>query len=452
MPSINPLLADTATPPIPEAQAWTRRYDGSRGPLIDLSQAVPGYPPHPDLLAPGLAARQARSAGYGAITGDADLREVYAAHVSALYGGPIDADEMAITAGCNQAFFVAMIALAKAGDAVLLPSPWYFNHEMTLHMLGIEARRCRAPGQAGFVPDPGDAERADRRRVSAIVLVTPNNPTGAVYPPERHRGASRNCAGGAGIWLVLDETYRDFMPSDGDAPHALFADPAWRDAVIGLYSFSKSYCIPGHRLGAITAGEACYRGNRQGAGLRADLPGAAGAGGARLGHRRAGRLAGGNRQEIDGRAAAFEPAVAHAPGWRIDSIGAYFAYLAHPFERRPATESPSRSPSSAACWASPASISARARKGTCASPSRTPTARPSRSFLTGSGFHAVVRRLLPPDRKNAGLVKALAARSDDREALRIPVDLGILRVHLLQRLAHDRRRWRRCAPICGRPG
>src|SRR5436190_23057934 len=87
MPAINPLLADTGTPPIPEAQAWTRRYDGARGPLLDLSQAVPGYPPHPDLLKHlASAAGQVRSAGYGAITGDSDLRETYAAHVSALYG------------------------------------------------------------------------------------------------------------------------------------------------------------------------------------------------------------------------------------------------------------------------------------------------------------------------------------------------------------------------------
>ena len=48
-------------------------------------------------------------------------------------------EQVAITAGCNQAFFVAMLALAKAGDAVILPAPWYFNHKMALDMLGIEA-------------------------------------------------------------------------------------------------------------------------------------------------------------------------------------------------------------------------------------------------------------------------------------------------------------------------
>ena len=57
-----------------------------------------------------------------------------------------------------------------------------------------------------------------------------------------------------GIWLILDETYRDFLPLDQDLPHPLFSQEKWQDTLIQLYSFSKSYCLPGHRLGAITAG------------------------------------------------------------------------------------------------------------------------------------------------------------------------------------------------------
>ncbi|MCP8940651.1 aminotransferase [Alsobacter sp. SYSU M60028] len=328
---VNPHLADTGSPPIPEAQAWLRRYEGARGPLLDLSQAVPGYPPHDDMLARlAAAAGDAACAGYGPIVGDAQLREAYAAHVSELYGARVDAGEVAITAGCNQAFFVAMIALARAGDAVLLPSPWYFNHQMTLAMLGVEARALPCRAEAGFVPDPDEAERRIDARTRAIVLVTPNNPTGAIYPPHVIQRFAELCRR-RGLWLVLDETYRDFMPGEGDVPHALFADPAWRDSVVGLYSFSKSYCIPGHRIGAITAGaklgaeiakvldcmQICAARPGQAA-LAWAIPALA-------------EWREANRQEIAARAAAFEAAVAAAPGWRVDSVGAYFAYLAHPF-------------------------------------------------------------------------------------------------------------------------
>ena len=55
---------------------------------------------------------------------------------------------------------------------------------------------------------------------------------------------------------MLDETYRDFLPATATPPHALFQDPAWRDGLVHLYSFSKAYCVPGHRVGAIIAGPA----------------------------------------------------------------------------------------------------------------------------------------------------------------------------------------------------
>jgi aspartate/methionine/tyrosine aminotransferase len=334
--AVNPNLLDTGTPPIPEAKAWVRQYDGARGPLIDLSQAVPGYPAHPDLLARiAAAAGQASTASYGPIGGDAVLAEAYAAHVSDLYGASVTAAEICLTAGCNLAFFVAMMAVARAGEAVLLPSPWYFNHEMALRMSGIEARPLPCQPQTGFVPDPEDAERLLDRRVRAIVLVTPNNPTGAVYPPGTIARFAELCRR-KGIWLILDETYRDFLPGEGEVPHALFSDPGWRDVVIGLYSFSKSYCVPGHRLGAIIAAT----------GLQGEIgkildtvqicpPRVAQAAvawgiGALAGWREA------NRREIAGRAAAFSAAMGQAPDWRVDSVGAYFAYVAHPFAGVPA--------------------------------------------------------------------------------------------------------------------
>ena len=116
---LNPDLVDTGTPPIPEAQGWARRYDGRSGPLIDLSQAVPGLPPPQSLLeAHADAAREAASAQYGPITGDAALRAAFAGDLAAVYGHAPNPDEIAITSGCNQAFVVAMLALAQAGERV----------------------------------------------------------------------------------------------------------------------------------------------------------------------------------------------------------------------------------------------------------------------------------------------------------------------------------------------
>lgn len=333
-PAINPNLIDTATPPIPEAQAWARAYDGAAGPLIDLSQAVPGYPPHAELLERlSRNAGEASTASYGPIEGDTALRKAYAAHVSALYDGPIDWRDVAITTGCNQAFFIAAIATAKAGDSILLPSPWYFNHKMTLDMLGIEARALSCPPDNGFVPDVESAAELIDATTRAIVLVTPNNPTGAVYPPQTIEAFARLCRE-RGLFLILDETYRDFIAG---RPHELIASENYSNTLIYLYSFSKSYCIPGHRLGALTASPKLQEqigkilDTLQICAPRAAQGPVAWAIDGLTAWRQA------NRLEIERRAQAFRAAFDGLNGWKVDSMGAYFAFLRHPFHGRPAS-------------------------------------------------------------------------------------------------------------------
>jgi aspartate/methionine/tyrosine aminotransferase len=327
---LSPLLTATAAPPIPEAKAWARSYDGSSGPLIDLSQAVPGYPAHPETLAQlGAAAASPEGAVYGEIAGDPALRSAYADHVSRLYGASIASENVAITAGCNQAFFVAMVALARAGDAVMLPTPWYFNHKMALDMLGIETVPLPCRAENGFVPAVEDAQRLMTDRVRAVVLVTPNNPTGAIYPAETIAAFHALCAE-RGAALVIDETYRDFIDADGGA-HDCLTKPGWNDNIIQLYSFSKAYCIPGHRIGAIVASAKIVRQIEKildtlqicaPRPAQLVLPWAIDA----LAEWRSG-----NRAEIASRAQAFRTAIRGLDGWSIGSIGAYFAYLRHPF-------------------------------------------------------------------------------------------------------------------------
>ncbi len=329
MPRFSGRIARTAAPPIPAVRAWASRYAGAAGPLIDMTQAVPGYPAHPELLARlGAAAADPAQAGYGPIEGEPALRAALAADIAATYGAPIAAEEVVITAGCNLAFAMAMETIAGTGDAVLLPTPWYFNHRMTLEMLGIEAVPLPARAGRGFVPDPGDAAALIGPATRAIVLVTPNNPTGAIYPPEMIAGFAALCRQ-RGLWLVIDETYRDFLP-EGAVAHGLFADPAWRDGVVQLYSFSKSYCVPGHRVGAILAG----------AGFRAELakavdafqicPPRAAQSALAWGVPALAQWRAGNRAVMAGRAEAFRAALAPLPEWRIESMGTYFAYLRLP--------------------------------------------------------------------------------------------------------------------------
>jgi aspartate/methionine/tyrosine aminotransferase len=336
--ALNPYLLDTGTPPIPQAQGWAKAYEGARGPLINLSQAVPGSPPPVELLQKlGEAAALPESTRYGGITGDLALREAYAAEISRFYGTRFAATEVAITSGCNQGYVITMMALARAGDNVLLPTPWYFNHEMSLTMLGIEPRPLPCDPANGFVPDIADAEKLIDARTRAIVLVSPNNPTGAVYSPETIAAFAALCER-RGIWLVLDETYRDFLPAEMGRSHEVFSTSDWQRSVISLYSFSKAYAVPGWRLGAITAGEPvlaeigkvldCIQINPVRAGQAAVTWAIDGI--------RDWREA--NRVEINARATLFRDAMAPLNDWRVLSAGAYFAYIAHPFPGTPAAQ------------------------------------------------------------------------------------------------------------------
>ncbi|MFB4204861.1 Aspartate aminotransferase [wastewater metagenome] len=327
----NPAVHGLAPPPIAAVQQWARAYSGDHGPLVDLAQAVPGYPPHPDILGwLAEAAGSAEFAGYGPIEGEAALRSAYAEHVSALYKGDIRPENVHITAGCNQAFLAAVMAVAGAGDNVLLVNPFYFNHESSLSMLGIGTEHLESLAEYGFVPDPTGVEAAIGPRTRAVVLVTPNNPTGAIYPPATVAAIHTVCRR-RGLWLIVDETYRDFLPAQDQMPHGLFGEPDWTHDVIQLYSFSKSFCIPGHRLGAVTAGAdviteiAKVMDNLQICAPRVPQFAVARALPALAAWRED------NRREMARRAEAFRDAMTGVPDWPVSSMGAYFAYIRHPF-------------------------------------------------------------------------------------------------------------------------
>ncbi len=151
--------------------------------MLDLAQAAPGWPMAAPLVAHITEAIQKpETARYAPILGEQPLRQALADEMAALYGGNIQAENVAITSGCNQAYVAAVMALAKEGDAVMLPTPWYFNHKMTLDMFGIDAIPLPCAADAGMLPDVDAAERLITPSTRAIVLVTPNNPTGAIYP------------------------------------------------------------------------------------------------------------------------------------------------------------------------------------------------------------------------------------------------------------------------------
>jgi aspartate/methionine/tyrosine aminotransferase len=327
---LNPHMAATFPPPVMEARRWLQgvSFPPDR-PLINISQAAPV-----DL--PPLALRQAIADAalntpeahlYGPVLGLPALRAEIARQWSAQYGGLVQECQTAITQGCNQAFCAVMSTLAAAGDEVILPTPWYFNHKMWLDMQGVSAVPL-ATG-AGLIPCAEAAAALITPRTRAIVLVSPNNPGGVEYPAET-LSDFRDLARARGLALIIDETYRDFDSRTG-RPHDLFTDPDWDDTLIQLYSFSKAYRLTGHRVGAVVASPERLFQIEKFLDTVAICPNQLGQIAALWGMQNLSQWLAGERAEILTRRAAMAAGFDALPEWKLLGCGAYFAYVEHPF-------------------------------------------------------------------------------------------------------------------------
>ena len=323
----------TFPPPIVAASRW---LDGVTfppdRPLINVSQAAPVAPPPPELrrVIADTALNDDSAHLYGPDLGLPGLRAEIAARWSADHATTVAPSQVAITSGCNQAFAAAVMALCGEGDEMILPVPWYFNHRMWLDMCGVRTLALKTG--ADMLPDPAEAEALITPRTRAIALVSPNNPAGVEYPGELLR-AFYDLARRHGIRLILDETYRDFDSRTGPV-HDLFADEDWDETLIDLYSFSKAYRLTGHRIGAMVCSPGLLGEVEKFIDSVAICPNQIGQRAALWGMRNLGQWLASERDEILARRQAITDGFPRleAQGWTLLGLGAYFAYVAHPFD------------------------------------------------------------------------------------------------------------------------
>jgi hypothetical protein len=253
--TVSPLIESVHYPPISEVRRWAAEYkNGEKLPLIDLCQAVPDYPPA-EQLTDYLAAVVADplTARYTPDEGLANVREALADRYRRIYNAQLSRENICLTAGASQAFWLAMMALCQAGDEVIVQTPYYFDHDMGLAILGI--KRVYAPFDPadGGLPSVEVISSLITPKTRAILLVTPSNPTGTVTPPELIERLYALAAGHK-IALLLDETYADFIISDA-APHQLLSRIDWGDNLIQIMSLGKTYSLTGYRAGLLLASE-----------------------------------------------------------------------------------------------------------------------------------------------------------------------------------------------------
>lgn len=327
--NFNPNVIECAAAPIAEAWSWVTNPNSDR--LIDMCQAVPSHLPAQSLLDHlAESIKQGKGATYTEIEGILPLREALANNINGRYQAKINADDLMITAGCNQAFCSVIDTLCTEGDEVIVPLPCYFNHEMWLSIRGINTQFLPF-NTVTAIPDHNLVSPLITSKTKAIVLVTPNNPTGAIYSHECIE-AFYQVAKQHNIALIIDETYRDFSDASS-APHQLFQHSDWRDHFVHLYSFSKVFSLTGYRTGAIAAGSAIFDQIAKVQDCTAISAPHVGQLAALFGLLNLDSWKAEKAQQLQERAFSIKAAFQHPDlKYRLISAGAYFAYIEHPFD------------------------------------------------------------------------------------------------------------------------
>ena len=220
--------------------------------VISLGQAVPFFAPPASALDAARAAVDTPDVNrYGTDPGLPSLRAVLAERLAgAIGGGVISADDLVITAGANHAFTLALTTLVDPGDEVILPAPYFTNHQMAVVNLGATPVEAPIADRAAFDVRWTDIEPRLTDRTKAIVLCNPSNPTGAPVSAVEGARIVREAAT-RGILVISDDTYMQFVYDGRHWSAASVAD--WRQNVVVIGTFSKSFGMMGWRVGYVLA-------------------------------------------------------------------------------------------------------------------------------------------------------------------------------------------------------
>jgi aspartate/methionine/tyrosine aminotransferase len=244
-------VAAVQAPVIPIVAGWIRETPGT----ISLGQGVVSYGPPPEAVA-SLASFGGALADhrYGPVEGLPPLVR----RLEAKLRDENDIDvtrgvRVVVTAGGNMAFINAILAIADPGDEIILPVPFYFNHDMAIVLAGC--RTVPVATRPDYQLDLDALARAITPRTRAIVTVSPNNPSGAVYPEADLRAVNELCRV-HGIYHVHDEAYEYFTY---DEPHRSPGGLSGAEGhTISMFSLSKAFGFASWRIGYMTIPEALF--------------------------------------------------------------------------------------------------------------------------------------------------------------------------------------------------
>jgi len=236
-------MREMQTPVIPVVGELVRAHPGT----ISLGQGVVHYgPPRQALDRLAACIAEPDNHKYKPVEGIQPLiqaLEIKLQEENGIRVGPESA--VVVTAGGNMAFVTAILAITDPGDEVIILAPYYFNHDMAIVMSGCTP--VIVPTDADYQLQPEYIAEAITSKTRAVVTISPNNPTGAVYPEKSLRQVNEICLE-HGICHIHDEAY-EYFTYNGATHFSPGSIPGSEQYTISLFSFSKSYGMAGWRIG-----------------------------------------------------------------------------------------------------------------------------------------------------------------------------------------------------------
>ncbi|MGA1209495.1 MAG: pyridoxal phosphate-dependent aminotransferase [Gemmobacter sp.] len=219
--------------------------------VIAMGRGDPDFHTPAHIVAAAKAALDANQHHYTGPTGLPALREAIAQDLRAGYGLSYGADEIVVTAGVQESIMLCMLGLVSAGDEVLITSPRFTTYDTAVRLCGGIPVPVPTHEKDDFALDVAEIEKRITPRTRMFVLVTPNNPTGAVTPPDVVRKIAALSVK-HDLLIISDEIYARMIYAPNE--HLSIATlPGMKERTITLNGFSKTYAMTGWRVGYLAA-------------------------------------------------------------------------------------------------------------------------------------------------------------------------------------------------------
>lgn len=215
--------------------------------VMNFGVGEPDFPTPEPIKQAAIRALAENRTKYTPTPGIGPLREAVCQWHKREFGTDYQSGEAVITVGGKQALFNALCALVNHGDEVLLPAPYWVSYPDMIAYVGAEARIVRTKPTDGFRLRAAEVEPLVGPRTRALIVNSPNNPTGAVIPNDEFAKLVELCRSRS-LWLITDECYSHFL-YDGHKPFSAAALPGAKENVIVAGSLSKTFSMTGWRIG-----------------------------------------------------------------------------------------------------------------------------------------------------------------------------------------------------------